>query len=166
MGGPARAPRMHPHAALIARFYEAFAKRDAEAMAACYHKDVVFSDPVFGELRGDRARDMWRMLCGRAKDLTVVASDIAADDKLGSARWVADYRFGKTGRPVHNVIEARFAFRDGLIAEHHDTFPLYKWSRMALGAPGVLLGWTPMVQAKVRAQARQGLDAFVAKRAP
>jgi len=44
-----------PHAALVQRFYAAFDARDAEAMAACYHPDVVFSDPVFGELRGERA---------------------------------------------------------------------------------------------------------------
>jgi ketosteroid isomerase-like protein len=153
---------MHPHATLVQRFYEAFNKKDGEAMAACYHKEVVFSDPVFGELQGERARDMWRMLTGRAKDLSIVASDIAADDKLGSARWVADYKFGKAGRPVHNVIEARFGFQDGLIVRHDDMFPLWTWSRMALGAPGVLLGWTPMVQRRIRGDAKKGLDAFVA----
>jgi ketosteroid isomerase-like protein len=152
----------HPNAALIQRFYAAFDARDAEAMAACYHQDVVFSDPVFGELRGERARDMWRMLCGRAMDLTVVASDVRADDAEGSARWVATYSFGKAGRPVRNVIDARFAFRDGLIVRHADSFPLWKWSRMALGPAGVLLGWTPMVQGRIRGDARKGLDAFVA----
>jgi len=37
-----------PNAALIQRFYEAFQRSDAEAMAACYAPDVQFSDPVFG----------------------------------------------------------------------------------------------------------------------
>lgn len=151
---------MHRNAALLTRFYEAFARKDAEAMASCYHRDVVFSDPAFGELRGDDARDMWRMLCGRAKDLRVVASGIEADDARGSARWVADYRFGKAQRPVRNEIEARFAFRDGLIVHHDDTFDLWRWSRQALGAPGVLLGWSPIVKRQVRKQALDGLRAF------
>ena len=48
--------------ALITQFYEAFQRLDAEAMAACYTDDVLFSDPVFGELRGRNVGDMWRML--------------------------------------------------------------------------------------------------------
>ncbi len=59
---------------------------------------------------------------------------------------------------VNNSIDAAFTFRDGLIATHVDTFDLYKWTRMALGMPGVLLGWTPLLQGKVRQMARKGLD--------
>lgn len=155
---------VHPNAALVHRFYAAFAVRDAETMVACYAPDVVFRDPAFGELRGARAGDMWRMLVGRAKDLRVEASDVRADDATGSARWVATYTFGKTGRRVRNVIDARFRFRDGRIVEHEDTFDLWRWSRMALGPTGTFLGWTPMVRQKVRAEANRGLDTFVAKR--
>ena len=64
---------------LLQRFYAAFDRRDAEAMAACYTDDVRFEDPAFGPLTGDQARGMWRMLCQRGKDLRVVASDIEAD---------------------------------------------------------------------------------------
>ena len=49
----------HPNAALIDRFYQAFARRDAATMAACYHADVVFSDPVFPELRGPELGREW-----------------------------------------------------------------------------------------------------------
>ena len=150
---------MHPHAALVARFYAAFARRDAEAMLACYHPDVVFRDPAFGELRGDDARAMWRMLVARAKDLAVVATDVRADDATGSARWEATYSFGPEARRVHNRIRAEFAFRDGLIVRHVDSFSLWRWAGMALGPVGWLLGWTPMVRARVRRQARAGLAA-------
>jgi ketosteroid isomerase-like protein len=51
----------HPNTELIERFYTAFQQRDAETMAACYADDVVFSDPAFGELRDEEARDMWRI---------------------------------------------------------------------------------------------------------
>jgi ketosteroid isomerase-like protein len=150
----------HPNAALIERFYTAFQARDADAMAACYHPDVVFEDPVFGELRGPRAAAMWRMLVGRARDLTVTVGDVRTDDAAGGATWVATYRFGKKGRPVRNVIQARFAFRDGRIVEHRDAFSLWRWSRMALGPAGWVLGWTPMVQGRIRREARKGLDAY------
>src|SRR5215213_2882806 len=105
---------MHPNAALIERFYTAFAARDAAGMQACYHPDVVFSDAAFGELRGAEAGAMWAMLLERGKDLRVTFSGVHADDAQGGAHWDADYTFSQSGRPVHNRIDAEFAFRDGL----------------------------------------------------
>lgn len=153
------------NAELIQRFYEAFQKLDAEAMAVCYADDVVFSDPVFGELRGEEARDMWRMLASRAQSFSLTFADVDANDHTGSAQWVAHYLFSQTGRTVVNRIQARFVFRDGRIVEHRDTFDLWRWSRQALGVKGTLLGWTPFVQRAIRAQARKGLDAYRARRA-
>ena len=151
---------MHPNAALLHRFYEGFQRRDAEAMAACYAPEVVFTDPAFGELRGARAGNMGRMLTGRAADLVVTFRDVEADERAGRAHWEATYTFSATGRKVHNVIDATFDFEGGLVTRHADVFDFWRWSRMALGAPGLLLGWTPILSNKVRAQANRGLDAF------
>ncbi len=150
------------NAAVIDRFYEAFSRRDAETMGACYTADAHFSDPVFTDLRGDEVRAMWSMLCERGKDLEIVYSNVAADGATGSAHWDADYTFSGTGRKVHNSIDASFSFEDGLIADHRDAFNLYGWTRQALGPVGLLLGWTPMVQNKVRSGARESLAEFMA----
>jgi ketosteroid isomerase-like protein len=152
---------MHPNEALLRKFYESFARLDGEAMAACYAPDVRFSDPVFPDLQGERAGAMWKMLTGRARDLKVEASGFRADDRTGEAHWEAWYSFSATGRQVHNIIDARFEFRDGLIVRHDDTFDFWRWSRQALGVPGVLLGWSPMLRNKVRGQAAKGLDLFL-----
>jgi ketosteroid isomerase-like protein len=148
---------MHPNAALIRRFYDSFAARDAEGMKACYHPEIVFTDPAFGELHGPQVGAMWTMLTGRAKDLEVAASDIEADDQRGRAHWEARYTFGDKGRKVLNRIDAEFEFRDGLIVRHTDTFNFYAWARQALGPAGLMLGWTPVLQNKVRSTARRGL---------
>ena len=148
------------HQALITRFYQAFQQLDASAMAACYTDDVVFSDPVFGQLRGKDAADMWRMLTSRAKDFSLTFDQVQADGQRGSAHWVATYVFSQTGATVVNDIQARFVFRDGKICEHHDHFDLWRWSRQALGTKGLLLGWTPLVKNAIRAQAKKGLKAF------
>jgi len=153
----------HPNAAVIERFYEAFQRRDVDAMAACYAPDVTFSDPVFGELQGGEVTDMWRMLVSRAQEFTLAFSHVSADDVSGSAHWVASYLFSQTGRKVINPIDARFVFRDGLIVEHRDRFDLWRWAGQALGAKGALLGWTPFVQNAIRAQAKRGLAAWRAK---
>jgi ketosteroid isomerase-like protein len=144
---------------LIERFYAAFGARDGAAMAACYAPDVVFSDPVFGELRGADPGRMWVMLTGRAQDLAITLESHGATGDAGEAHWLADYTFGATGRRVHNDVRARFVFRDGLIAEHRDAFSFYAWSRQALGPAGLLLGWTPVLRSRVRGQALAGLAA-------
>ena len=151
------------HHALITRFYQAFQQLDAQAMAACYTDDVLFSDPVFGQLRGQDAVDMWRMLTSRAKDFTLTFDQVQADAQRGSAHWVATYVFSQTGAIVVNDIQARFVFRDGKICEHHDRFDVWRWSRQALGIKGVLLGWTPLVKNAIRAQAKKALKAFQAR---
>ena len=151
---------MHPREATIHEFYACFGRHDAEGMAALYADDVVFSDPVFPELHGEEARDMWRMLCGRAADLRIEVSGVRADDSGGQAHWEAYYTFSATGRRVHNVIDARFEFRGDKIARHRDHFDFWRWSRQALGLPGILLGWSPLLRGKVRATAAKGLAAF------
>ncbi|MEB0040510.1 MULTISPECIES: nuclear transport factor 2 family protein [unclassified Pseudomonas] len=148
------------NSAVIIEFYQAFNQLDAEAMIACYTEDVLFSDPVFGELRGRQAGDMWRMLTSRAKDFSLTFDHVRANDRTGGAHWVATYLFSQTGNTVVNDIQARFVFRDGKICEHHDQFDLWRWSRQALGTKGLLLGWTPLVQNAIRAQAQKGLKAF------
>jgi ketosteroid isomerase-like protein len=155
------AANAHPNALLIENFYEAFARRDAAAMATAYAPDAHFTDPVFA-LTGAQVPAMWAMLCARAKDLRIVWRDVRADAHAGAAHWDADYTFSATGRPVHNIIDAAFTFRDGRIATHVDSFDLWRWSRMALGVKGALLGWTPFVRNAIRAQAQRGLDAWMA----
>jgi ketosteroid isomerase-like protein len=149
--------------ALIERFYAAFDRGDGDAMAACYASDARFSDPAFGELRGEQVGGMWRMLTSRATDLGVDLAEHDADETTGSAHWIARYTFARTGRPVRNDIRAAFRFENGVIAEHEDSFSFHAWSRQALGPPGLLLGWTPLLRNKVRGQARAELEAFLAE---
>lgn len=150
--------------AVIERFYSCLARRDAEGTEACYAPDVVFEDPVFGTLEGPHAGAMWAMLCERAADLAITLERADADARRGQARWHARYRFAQTGRRVHNVIDATFEFRDGRIVRHRDRFSFWRWARQALGFPGLLLGWTPVLRARVRATALTGLESYMRKR--
>lgn len=150
---------MHANAETIERFYRAFAQRDWAGMAACYHPAVHFTDEVF-DLHGADAGLMWRMLCTNGRDLTLEYSGIDADATQGRAHWDARYTFSATGRKVLNRIDARFEFRDGLIVRHVDRFDFWAWARQALGLPGLLLGWSGSLRAKVRSKAAAGLAAF------
>ena len=106
---------------------------------------------------------MWKMLIERGTDLELSFRDVVEDAKSGSAHWDATYTFGATGRKVHNSIDASFRIRDGLIVEHVDEFDFWRWSRMALGPAGTLLGWTPLLRQKVRKTAGAQLAKFMAR---
>lgn len=149
--------------ALIERFYTAFAARDGQTMSSCYHPEARFSDPAFPDLRGAEIGAMWRMLCLRAKEFNLRFSDVQSDTERGSAHWVANYIFSATGRAVENRIRAEFVFKDGLIFQHADVFDFWRWSRQALGLPGMLLGWSGFLRRKVQSQARANLDSFIRK---
>jgi ketosteroid isomerase-like protein len=153
---------VHPNTQLLERFYAAFAKRDHQTMRECYAPEATFEDEVF-TLKGVEIGQMWQMLATNAREFSLTFRDVTADDTTGRAHWEADYLFSGTGRKVHNVIDAEFQLRDGKIVSHRDRFNFWSWSRQALGLPGVLLGWSPMLRAKVRGQAAKNLAAFVAK---
>ena len=151
---------MHPNEKLIHDFYSAFQKLDWKSMQQCYAPGIDFSDPVFIQLKGDEVLAMWHMLCSKAKDFELKFSDINADDNRGAARWEAVYTFSQTGRRVHNVIFAEFQFANGKIIRHSDHFSFWKWSRMALGPTGWLLGWSGFLKRKVQQQGLSGLRMF------
>lgn len=152
---------MHAHQQLIKNFYTSFDQKDWQQMIRCYHAEVSFFDPVFQNLEAPKAKAMWEMLCTSAKDLSVTAIDIEAGEEYGSCRWTAVYTFSATGRKVINEIKAHFKFHEGLIIEHMDDFDLWKWSRQALGTSGLLLGWSPFVQNKIRKNAKRNLEKFM-----
>ena len=158
-------PASHPNAVLLERFYGAFAALDATMMATCYAPDAQFQDEVFA-LRGrDEIAAMWDMLCTATRDKgrdawSLSWSQVAADARSGRAHWEAHYRFSATGRLVHNIIEARFEFRDGLIVAHRDRFDFRAWARQALGLTGWLFGGTMALRRKVVGRAAANLAAF------
>jgi len=153
---------VHANGALVESLYDALARRDGAAMAACYAPDATFDDPVFS-LRGAEVGAMWSMLCARGRDLAVSWRDVTADDACGSAAWEARYTFAATGRAVHNCIASAFTFVDGRIATQRDAFDFALWSRMAIGplARVPLLGG--VVQRSVRRKARAALEGWMAR---
>jgi ketosteroid isomerase-like protein len=143
---------------VIEGLYAALDRHDGDAMAKLYAPEGRFHDPAFGDLTGAEAGDMWRMLTGRSKDLSVELTDRAAEDDSGTAHWIATYTFS-TGRHVVNDIHARFQFRDGKIVEHVDSFSFWRWARQALGPPGFVLG-LPVMNQLVRRKARADLAEY------
>ena len=124
---------MNENEKLIEKFYSAFQNKDYVTMQGLYHPQARFSDPVFTSLNSAEVKAMWQMLISRSNDLRIEFRSIKADGERGTCHWEAWYTFSRTGKKVHNVIDASFEFRDGLILAHRDVFDFWKWSRQALG---------------------------------
>ena len=156
---------MHPNAQIIQSFYTSFQNLDSNGMKKCYHPDIQFSDPAFSSLKGKEVSAMWAMLIDNLKKgkqrWQLEFDKINATDEKGSCHWEAHYTLSATGRKVHNVINASFHFKDGLIVRHIDSFDFYRWARMGFGISGVLLGWTPFFKNKVRSRVKRLLDRYI-----
>ncbi len=157
--------------ATINELYSAFAELDTQRMAACYAADARFEDEVFSLHGQQEIMGMWGMLCDAVKQKgrphwRLTFSNVQASGNTGSARWEPVYLFSATGRVVHNIIDAEFTFNaQDQIVSHRDRFDFWRWSRQALGTPGLLLGWSPMLRSKVKAQANKGLRQYMGARA-
>jgi ketosteroid isomerase-like protein len=152
---------MNPNEQLITRFYTCFQNKDYKGMQDCYADHATFNDPVFTNLNSNQVKAMWEMLLKSGKDLRLEFKDVQADDKTGSAEWIAYYTFSRTGNKVINRIKARFVFENGKIVTHNDHFDFYTWAKQSLGITGLLLGWTPFLKNNIQQTAMQNLDTFM-----
>ncbi len=154
---------MNANEIVINKFYTCFQNKDFKGMQDCYSDSAHFRDPVFLNLNAKQVRAMWEMFCVNGKDLKVEFKNISANEKTGSAEWIAYYIFSVTGSNVVNRIKSNFVFEQGKIIKHIDHFNFYDWAKQALGASGLLLGWTPFVKNKVRKVAMKNLQDYMNK---
>ena len=152
------------NAQIITRFYQAFQAGDAKKMAELYSPQAEFKDPAFGHIKGKKVPGMWAMLIERSKGgLDISFSDVKGTAEGGSAHWEAKYTFGTSNRKVHNKIDATFKIDNGKITKHVDQFNFWKWSSMALGLPGMLLGFTPIIKNGVRKNVSSLLKKYMSR---
>lgn len=145
---------------LVNKFYTAFQNKDAATMASFYHPEASFEDEVF-TLQGRDIVHMWTMLCARGKDMTMTFQNVKSTSaNQVTCHWEPVYTFSGTGRKVHNRIDTTIEFKDGKIWKQKDVFSFWSWASQALGLPGKLLGWTPLLKNKVRKTANKSLEDF------
>lgn len=144
---------------IIEQFYTAFQKLDVDTMLSLYHDDIEFTDPAFGTLKGNDAKNMWRMICSKAKGFSLNYNQVTET----SAHWEASYIFSATGNKVLNKIDATFEFKEGKISKHTDVFNVHKWASQAMGLKGKLLGGTSFFKRKLNRQTQSLLAAYTKK---
>jgi hypothetical protein len=148
---------MHRNAELLHRLFHGLNEHDHLAMAHCYREDAAFRDIAFDLHGRQQIHAMWHMIC--TTDIQATFRVVHADDIAGQVELCDDYTFGSTGRAVHNVIDSRFRFEAGLIADHHDSCDARLWGQMALGGiEGCLAGRIRLLRA---VKARRMLEEFV-----
>ena len=150
---------------IITAFYSAFSRGDANEMTKFYADNIQFEDPAFGKLNGKQAKLMWEMLISRSNgDLVIEYSNINANEKNGTAEWIATYHYGPKRRKVVNHVKANFTFDQGKITKHIDEFDFHNWASQALGLTGKLLGKTKFLRNKVQTTTNNLLDKYIDKK--
>ncbi len=146
----------------ISRFYTSLKQLNPEGMNSCYGEDIIFSDPVFGVLRGEEVRAMWEMLCHRARNYSFSFSPPEdKGDGYYTCNWKATYLFSKTGKLITNKGKAFMKLEDGLIIEHSDAFSLRRWIHQAFGLKGYLFGGFGFFQKRIRLEAQRSLEKWM-----
>lgn len=136
---------------VIKKLYDGLKAGNFNEMKICYDPKVKFSDVAFNLKGIDDVGDMWEMLCTREDEIGVSISNIQADEKTGTADWVADYLYPDSSEKpdkqsrIVNKIKATFIFNDSKIIEHHDTCDTVKLAEMVLGPKGKIIGRVPFV---------------------
>lgn len=140
----------------VETYWDALANKAATTMASCYAPGATFQDPVFN-LQGVGIGKMRQNLFGSASDLQIQTDPLTVDGNKATGTWHASYTCTMAGRMVHYTNHSTFEAQDGVIVAQQDHFNLWKWTRMALGSNGKVLGCTPLVRKKVRTMATKRL---------
>lgn len=122
------------------QFFRHFQAREGDAMASLYDPAGHFADPVFPDLTGAQAGQMWRMLTARGKDLAVTFEPPRVEGDRVIVPWIARYTFSATGRFVENHVTSSLRIVDGRIVDQRDEFDFARWASQALGLAGRLFG--------------------------
>ena len=135
------------------KFYDAFSAANIDVLKQLYDKKLIFNDNIFVNLDYNETISMWSSLLVGNKNMSIKYEIKKYSEKYVEVEWIADYLFTSTNRNVKNIILAKMEIDQGKIINHTDNFDFYKWSQMAFGITGALIGWTSFFKNKVRTEA-------------
>ena len=147
----------------LEKYYENLASGNIDALKNLYHPEVTFKDPVF-KLQALEVWVMWKMLFSSGKSpIKIIYRDIIVNENMGSALWIADYTFSKTGRKVKNVIYSSFEIKDGKIFKQTENFDFQLWMKQAFGPFGTILYYIPFFKKILQKKAKKNLIQYMQK---
>jgi ketosteroid isomerase-like protein len=122
------------------RLFTALKRHDHPAMAACYAEAATFHDIAFDLRCKKHIHAMWHMIC--EGDIRATYEIVECNAQSARVNLVDDYTFRETGQPVHNRIQSRLSFENGLIVRHEDDCDPRQWAAMAFaGFPRIVKGF-------------------------
>jgi hypothetical protein len=150
----------HKNAELLETFYKSLRNNEHQKIANCYHQDATFTDIAFNIEGRKHIHAMWHMICQAKVELKKYDVE-SANERTGSASWVAGYMFDDNGtkRKVHNELKSSFEFKDGLIIKQTDDCNVRNWATQALGPVKGLAAW--LIPGLRHATAKRKLRSFI-----
>ena len=151
---------MNQNEATIHRFFTAYQNKEYTTMQNCYSEDAVYNNPIYGLNDTEHVKAMWEMICKTNKEESLHFENIELlDHEYATCDWSLVYYY--TNRRINNKIKSYLRLENGLIIEHTDAFDLYKWTRMAFGLTGSLIGWSNFFQKRIQKSTRKKLSEFI-----
>jgi len=125
---------------------------DDEAFSLRGKQQVMGMWTMLSEATKAKGKDVWRLEHSGIQPAATAARPIGE-------RALPLQRHRPHGAQHHRC---RVQLNDqGLVVKHRDSFNFWHWSSQALGTPGLLLGWSPMLRNKVRTTAAGNLTKFM-----
>jgi ketosteroid isomerase-like protein len=129
--------------AVANQFYTAFCAHDPATLAKLYAPDVQYQDTIFTFTDRAGVMGMWGVLDAPSSG-KFSYQILSVEGDVVTVHWDAYYAFPLTGRPVHNSVMAELTVKDGLIVQHHDSYPWGAWAAQAFPFGASVSSWGPV----------------------
>ena len=96
-------------------------------------ENIIFEDPAFGILKGEKVKMMWQFLTEQAKDFSLQFEILNISSNKVLSTSTVSYTFSATKQTITNVITTTFTVENDKIVHQVDDFDLKKWSKQAFG---------------------------------
>ncbi len=118
---------------LLAKYPDAWTKRDVEKVLTYFHEDCVYEDPTLGVIKNGKegVREFFHEVFSMQPDFHLEYSDYFATDTRGASIWTITNTWNGefhgvdvTGKKVKFIGTTMFEFKDGLILRNTDYWDL------------------------------------------
>lgn len=149
------------HIEVIQSYFKHLQARNAASLWQCYASNIVYSDPVYGWMEGDKVKARWEYFCAHADALQLTWGAVTVlDDEYFTCEWTAQYTQRETGRTIKFPCKSFFRLKDYKIIEQSDAYRLSSLIAQTDGWKGFWFGWTGYMKRFVQKRALQALASF------
>jgi hypothetical protein len=134
--------------ACLKNYVKALIKKESHALADCYSEEANFFDPIFDNLDKENLVKYWELRFTTYKDLKILVLASELYEHSASIKWFISYK--QKNKKIRYSMVSILEIRNGKIIKQFDHFHFWKMAMQAYGFMGFFLGWTKLMNARVK----------------